>query len=57
MQSNELQKKNDELLHKINYKDIELNACYELLRKELEKNERLNKILNEKIKNSKNIDF
>lgn len=53
----ELKKKNEELTHKINYKDIELNACYELLRKELDKNERLNKILNEKIKDSKNMDF
>lgn len=57
VKANELQRQNEELTHKVNYKDIELNACYELLRKELDKNERLNKILNEKIKGFKKLEF
>lgn len=30
VQVDKLKKKNEKLTHKINYKDIELNACYEM---------------------------
>jgi len=45
----EIQKTNEELVHKLNLKDIELNACYGVIKQELDKNEKLQKILKEKL--------
>ena len=45
----EIQKANEELVHKLNLKDIELNACYGVIKQELDKNEKLQKILKEKL--------
>ena len=45
----EIQKANEELVHKLNLKDIELNACYGVIKQELDKNEKLHKILKEKL--------
>ena len=45
----EIKKSNEELVHKLNLKDIELNACYGVIKQELDKNEKLQKILKEKL--------
>ena len=45
----EIQKQNEELVHKLNLKDIELNACYGVIKQELDKSAKLQKILKEKL--------
>ena len=45
----EIQKTNEDLAHKLNLKDIELNACYGVIKQELDKNEKLQKILKDKL--------
>ena len=48
-QFKEIQKQNEELSHQLSLKNIELNACYGVIRQELDKNEKLQKILKEKL--------
>ena len=48
-QFKEIQKQNEELSHQLSLENIELNACYGVIRQELEKNEKLQKILKEKL--------
>ena len=48
-QFKEIQKQNEELSNQLSLKNIELNACYGVIRQELDKNEKLQKILKEKL--------
>lgn len=48
-QLEKIQEQNEELTHNLSLKDIELNACYGVIRQELDKNEKLQKILKEKL--------
>lgn len=48
-QFHEIQEQNEELSHQLSLKNIELNACYGVIRQELDKNEKLQKILKEKL--------
>lgn len=60
----EIQKQNKELEHKLKMNKIELDACYDIMRNELDKNEKMQKILKEKLgidfieqNNKENVNF